>query len=61
VRLVEAVPGELLHLVEEDSRARAGVSPRSSAPFVKIARCFAISSGFFLPMARRSRSAPPSV
>ena len=36
-------------------------TPREIAPSTKISRCSAISSGFFLPMARRSRSAPPSV
>ena len=41
--------------------AVASVTPRSVAPVTKISRCFAISSGFFLPIARRSRSAPPSV
>ncbi len=30
-------------------------------PETNISRCFAISSGFFFPIARRSRSAPPSV
>ncbi len=31
-----------------------------TAPVTKMERCFAISSGFFLPMARRNRSALPS-
>ena len=34
--------------------------PSLAAPARKISRCSAISSAFFLPMARRSMSAPPS-
>ncbi|CFW41406.1 Uncharacterised protein [Bordetella pertussis] len=40
--------------------ARSGSCPFSRAPCSNSSRCLAISSGFFLPMARRSRSAPPS-
>ena len=43
------------------SPAFDAATPFFSAPVRKAARCFAISSAFFLPMARRSTSAPPSV
>ena len=61
VRLVETVARRIYR-----ERRKAG-SPCPSMlfffaqPSTKIARCFAISSGFFLPIARRSMSAPPSV
>ena len=60
VRLVEAVAGELLHQVEDRVGLVARSSPFFAAPSRNVARCFAISSAFFLPIARRSRSAPPS-
>ena len=60
VRLVEAVAGELLHQVEDLLDLLLRGSRVSSAPLMKRSRCFAISSGFFLPIARRSRSASPS-
>ncbi len=60
VRLVEAVAGELLHQVEELHRLGVREPAFFSAPATKISRCWAISSGFFLPIARRRRSAPPS-
>ena len=41
--------------------ARPSERPFLVAPSTKIVRCLAISSGFFLPIARRRRSAPPSV
>jgi hypothetical protein len=34
--------------------------PRASQPSSNLARSLAISAAFFLPIARRNRSAPPS-
>ena len=41
--------------------ANSPSTPFFTAPSSKVARCLAISSGFFLPIARRSMSAPPRV
>ena len=56
VGLVEPVLGELGHEVE-DRLGLLGSMPCSSRPSGTCSFCLAISSGFFLPMARRSRSA----
>ncbi len=59
VGFVEAVTGEFFHQVEDlHGQVRVHALP---CPSSKITRCLAISSGFFLPMARRNMSAPPSV
>ena len=59
VGFVETVAGEFFHVVE-DFVGFSREMPCFAAPSAKISRCFTISSGFFLPMARRSKSAPPS-
>jgi hypothetical protein len=61
VGFVESVAGELFENIEDLVGLGAGMPFTRAAPATKLARCFAISSGFFLPMARRSRSAPPRV
>ena len=60
VRLVEAVARELLHQVEElrRLRSRQAVLFRPGDEDVALLRHLL---GFFLPIARRSRSAPPRV
>ena len=61
VRLVEAVLGELRHQVEQLLGERRVVALFLAPRRRSVSRCLAISSGFFLPIARRSMSAPPSV
>jgi hypothetical protein len=60
VALVEAVAREFRGLLE-NLLGDEGRMPFSLAPLMKISRCFAISAGIFLPMARRRRSAWPIV
>jgi hypothetical protein len=59
VALVEAVAREVLEQVE-DLLGLGLLVAAFLAPSTKVAFCLAISSSFFLPIARRSRSAPPS-
>src|SRR5207245_1206690 len=60
VRLVEPVAGEEGHQVKIPV-ALASLTLRAIAPAVNLARIFAISSFFFLPIACRNTSASPRV
>ena len=61
MRLVEAVAGEELDELEDLARPSSPEMPRSRQPLMKASRCACIFAASFLPIARRSSSAWPSV